>query len=80
MFYSLPYEQLGFTDTEWEEMPHGHRRIIKSYVLNGYDRGQTSFYDEYDTDQQVRKVEVAYGLPSRPRIQLCIADFHIPCS
>ena len=80
MFYSLPHKQLGFEDEQWESMPHGHRRIIKSYVLNGCDQTQTTIYDEYDTEQQVRKVEHLYHLSNRPRIQLSLADFQIPCS
>ena len=75
MFWRIPHQRLGFSDEEWETMPSGHRRIVKSYVLNGYDREQTSLYEEYETVFQVRKVEKWYGLEQRPKIQLSVDDF-----
>lgn len=56
-------------------MPSGHRRIVKSYVLNGYDREQTSLFEEHDTVYQVRKVEKIYDLESRPRVSVSLEDF-----
>lgn len=77
MFFALPIQRLGFTQEKWENMPGGHRRLIRDYVLNGNDREATMLYGEYESDYQIRKVEHIYNLRKMPRLQLSMADFCI---
>ena len=78
MFWSLDYHALNFTDSEWDSMSRIDKVTIRDYVLNGYDREQTTIYNDYASIFQVRKVERQYDLERRPRMELSLAQFHLP--
>ena len=77
MFFDLDNNKLGFDNYNWAMMPKGDRRIIRDYVLNGFDRDETLLYGFYDTMYQVRRVEKDYNLEERPRVQVSYGDFAI---
>jgi len=77
MFYSLPYQDLGFSDEEWEEVTSGDKRLIRDWVLNGRNETRTVLYDEYIDDSKIRKVIHQYKLTERPHIQLTYSSFTI---
>lgn len=77
MFYKLPYEALGFTLEEWDDVTPGDRRLIRDWVLNGRNETRLVLYDEYQDDSKIRKVIHQYKLNERPQIHLTYSSFTI---
>jgi len=76
-FFSLPYQDLGFTDTEWEDATPNEKRIIRDWVLNGHNQTRTVIYDFYEDDSSIRKVFTKYRLEERPHIQINFTSFNL---
>ena len=74
MFWMLPYQKVGFSEEEWENIPRGDRCIIRDYYLNDCDREETLKYSYYQTMHQVRMVERKYDLESRPLLSIRIEE------
>jgi len=76
MIYNFPYWQAGFHDEEWEDMPCGHKRIIRDFYLNSMEETSTILYDFFDTDFSIRRTVKRYGLNDREKVPVSVADFN----
>ncbi len=76
MFFELPHQQLGFMDSEWDEMTPGDKRLIRDFALNGYNETRTVLYDHYEDDTRLRKVIHKYDLNNRPKIHVSFTSVH----
>jgi hypothetical protein len=77
MFLDFPFEQIGFSEAEWEQMPRNHKVLIRDFALNGYDDTRTVLYDEYQSDYELNKVKRKYKLSQRPVVHFSSTDFCI---
>lgn len=79
MFFNFPYESIGFSEEEWEDVSRTDKLIIRDFYLNGCDKDQTMLFGFYETDRKVRTAIKKYNLPQRVHPQLSVAMFNFAC-
>lgn len=80
MLFNFEPETVGFYDEEWELIPRTDKVIIRDFFLHGGDKDQVMLYNFYETDKKIRNAVNLYELRARPRLQLSLASFSLPCS
>lgn len=77
MFFETPYRELGFRDDEWETVSPGDQRLIRDWILNGYNDLRVVIYDSYADDTRIKKLRQKYQLDERPKIKITYSQLHI---
>ncbi len=76
-FFSTPYKELGFREDEWELISPGDQRLIRDWLLNGYNDMRTVIYDSYSDDTRIQKLRQKYALDERPKVKVSWTHIHL---
>tara|TARA_Y100000310_G_scaffold26154_3_gene24969 strand:+ start:3894 stop:4133 length:240 start_codon:yes stop_codon:yes gene_type:complete len=79
MFMLFPFEQAGFTETEWEKVPRVKKCIVRSYFLNNRDVRQAAICDYYETSDFVHRTVKHYKLEDIPPLGIRVAGKLVSC-
>ena len=67
MLRDFPFEEMGFSEEEWWDIPRPYRCIIRDWCLFDGNEGMIVEWEGYQSDSSIRFADNCYHLSKRPK-------------